>query len=149
LATDDLYTPLGLDKKPARGGLSPLIYPVIPGLLGIALVTFVIWNVVHHDRSGGKPMAAAKTDMSAPGHAAKLSPSEPDARRLKAPAPSVRPRNRPTQALERAKEETLDQAAAERMVTVIDGRTGAHQQVKIPAPAAPRSSGAPTSSSSR
>jgi hypothetical protein len=112
-AADDLYAPPGLDKEPARACRSLLVYPVIAGLLGIALVTFVIWILIDRDRFGGEPMAAAKTDMSAPGHAAKLSPSEPDAAAPESTG-AISPAEEIAQlkALECAKQETLNQAAA-------------------------------------
>jgi hypothetical protein len=124
---------------------------VSAGLLGIALVSFVIWIVVDHDRFGSEPMAAAKTDMSAPSHAAKLSPSARDAAASES-ASAISPAKEIVQlkAQELGKEETLDQAAAgrgEHIVTIIDGRTGARLQVKVPAPAAPRSPEAPPPSS--
>jgi polysaccharide deacetylase 2 family uncharacterized protein YibQ len=114
VATDDLYAPLGLDKKPARARLSPLVYSATAGLLGIALATFVIWVVVGHDPFGGEPMAVAKTDVRVvePGHAVRLRSSEPD---------GTSPES--TGAISPAED-------------IIDGRSGARQEVKIPATAA-------------
>jgi uncharacterized protein len=142
VATDDLYAPLGLGKKPARARLSPLVYSVAAGLLGVALATFVIWVVVGHDPFGGEPMAVAKTDVRVvePSHAVRLRLSEPDATSPESTG-AISPAEEIAQlkALERAKERTLDQAAGrtEQTVTIIDGRSGARQEVRIPAPAAP------------
>jgi uncharacterized protein len=141
VATDDLYAPLGLDKKPARARLSPLFYSVAAGLLGVALATFVIWVVVGHDPFGGEPMAVAKTDVRVvePGHTVRLRSSGPDATSPESTG-AIGPAEEIAQlkALERAKEKSLDQAAgrAEQVITIIDGKSGARQEVKIPAPAA-------------
>jgi polysaccharide deacetylase 2 family uncharacterized protein YibQ len=142
VARDDLYAPLGLDKKPARARLSPLVYSAAAGLLGVALAAFVIWIVVGHDPFGGEPMALAKTNVRVvePNQAVRLRLSEPDPTSPESTG-AISPAEEIAQlkALERAKEKTLDQAAgrAEQTVTIIDGRSGARQEVKIPAPAAP------------
>jgi uncharacterized protein len=138
VATDDLFAPLGLDKKPARARLTPSVYPVAAGLLGLALATFVVWVMVGHDPFGGEPMAVAKSNLGAAGtgNADALRPSEtapPEITGAISPAEEIAQ----LKAQERAKEKALDQAAAgrgEQIVTIIDGRNGARQEVKIPAP---------------
>ncbi len=142
MATDDLYAPLGLDKKAARARLSPLVYSVAAGLLGVALATFVIWVLFGHDPFGGEPMAVAKTNVRVvePGQAARLRLSEPDAASPESTG-AIGPAEEIAQlkSLERAKEKTPDQGAgrAEQIVTIIDGRSGARQEVRIPAPVEP------------
>jgi len=138
VATDDLFAPLGLDKKPARARLPSFLLPVTAGVLGIALATFVIWVMVGHDPLGGEPMAVAKVNPGAAARTVELRPSETD------PTPpeftgAITPAEEIAQlkARERAKEKALDQAAAsrgEQIVTIIDGRSGARQEVKIPGP---------------
>jgi uncharacterized protein len=135
VATDDLFAPLGQDKKPARARLTPSIYPVAAGLLGLALATFVVWVMVGHDPFGGEPMAVAKANLGAAGtgNADALRPSPPEITGAISPAAEIAQ----LKAQERAKEKALDQAAAgrgEQIVTIIDGRNGARQEVKIPAP---------------
>jgi uncharacterized protein len=138
VATDDLFAPLGQDKKPARARLTPSVYPVAAGLLGLALATFVVWVMVGHDPFGGEPMAVAKANLGAAGtgNADALRPSEtapPEITGAISPAAEIAQ----LKAQERAKEKALDQAAAgrgEQIVTIIDGRNGARQEVKIPAP---------------
>jgi polysaccharide deacetylase 2 family uncharacterized protein YibQ len=135
VATDDLFAPLGLDKKPARARLTPSVYPVAAGLLGLALATFVVWVMVGHDPFGGEPMAVAKVNLGAAGTPGALRPSEtapPEITGAISPAEEIAR----LKAQERAKEKVLDQAAAgrgEQIVTIIDGRNGARQEVKIPA----------------
>jgi uncharacterized protein len=139
VATDDLYAPLGLDKKPAGARPSPLVYSAAAGLLGIALATFVIWVVVGHDPFGGEPMAVARTDVRVveSGHTTKLRSSGPDSSSPESTG-AIGPAEEIAQlkTLERAKEKSLD-GRAEQIITIIDGRSGARQEVKIPAPAAP------------
>jgi uncharacterized protein len=135
VATDDLFAPLGQDKKPARARLTPSVYPVAAGLLGLALATFVVWVMVGHDPFGGEPMAVAKANLGAAGtgNADALRPSPPEITGAISPAAEIAQ----LKAQERAKEKALDQAAAgrgEQIVTIIDGRNGARQEVKIPAP---------------
>ena len=138
MATDDLFAPLGLDKKPARARLPSFLLPVTAGVLGIALATFAIWVAVGHDPLGGEPMAVAKVNPGAAAGTAELRPSETEAT-----PPEITGAITPAEeiarlkAQERAKEKALDQAAAgrgEQIVTIIDGRSGARQEVKIPGP---------------
>jgi uncharacterized protein len=131
VATDDLYAPLGLDKKAARARLSPLVYSVAAGLLGVALATFVIWVLFGHDPFGGEPMAVAKTNVRVvePGQAARLRLSEPDAA-----SPENTGAISPAEDIAQLKApERAAPGRAEQIVTIIDGRSGARQEVRIPA----------------
>jgi uncharacterized protein len=140
VATDDLYSPLGLGKKPARFRLPPVVLAVAAGALGIGLGTFAIWVMVRNDPFGGEPMAVARVDLGVAeaGVAAKLRPSQPDAA-----APENTGTVSPAEEIallekrEQAGEDIRDRAPAgrgEQIVTIIDGRSGARQEVKIPAP---------------
>jgi hypothetical protein len=138
VATDDLFAPLGLDKKPARARLPSFLLPVTAGVLGIALATFVTWVMVGHDPLGGEPIAVAKVNPGAAARTVELRPSETD------PTPpeitgaiTTAEEIAQLKAQERAKEKALHQAATsrgEQIVTIIDGRSGARQEVKIPGP---------------
>jgi hypothetical protein len=143
VASDDLFAPLGLDKKPVRARLTPSLYPVAAGLLGLALATFAVWIMVGHDPFGGEPMAVAKANLgAATGTAVELRPSQADAAPETTGAINPPEEIAQLKAQERAKEKALDQAAAgrgEQIVTIIDGRSGARQEVRIPA-----TSGTPT-----
>jgi uncharacterized protein len=140
VTTDDMYSPLGLGKKPARFRLPPVVLAGAAGALGIGLGTFAIWVMVRNDPFGGEPMAVARVDLGVAeaGVAAKLRPSQPD---------SAAPENTGTvspaeeiallEKREQAGEDIRDRAPAgrgEQIVTIIDGRSGARQEVKIPAP---------------
>jgi polysaccharide deacetylase 2 family uncharacterized protein YibQ len=140
VTTDDLYSPLGLGKKPARFSLPPVVLAGAAGALGIGLGTFAIWVMVRTDPFGGEPMAVARVDLGVAeaGVAAKLRPSQPDAA-----APENTGTVSPAEEIallekrEQAGEDIRDRAPAghsEQIVTIIDGRSGARQEVKIPAP---------------
>jgi polysaccharide deacetylase 2 family uncharacterized protein YibQ len=144
VATDDLYSPLGLSKKPARFRLPPVVLAVAAGVLGIGFGILAIWVMARNDPFGGEPMAVAKADLGAveAGVAAKLRPSQPDAA-PDAAAPENTGTISPAEEIaqlkkrEKAGEDIQDRATAgrgEQIVTIIDGRSGARQEVKIPAP---------------
>ena len=133
MATDDLYSPLGLGKKPARFRLPPVVLRVAAGALGIGLATFAFWMMVRNDPFGGEPMAVAKADLGVAdaGVAAKLRPSQPDAAAPENTG-SISPAEEIAQLekREQAGEAIQDRAAAgrgEQIVTIIDGRSGARQ----------------------
>ena len=138
MATDDLFAPLGLDKKPARTRLPSFLLPVAAGVLGITLATFVIWVMVGHDPLGGEPMAVAKVNPRGAARTVELRRSETEATPPEITgAITAAEEIAQLKAQERAKEKALDQAAAsrgEQIVTIIDGRSGARQEVKIPGP---------------
>jgi polysaccharide deacetylase 2 family uncharacterized protein YibQ len=133
-----IFLPRWARTRSPRARLTPSVYPVAAGLLGLALATFVVWVMVGHDPFGGEPMAVAKANLGAAGtgNADALRPSEtapPEITGAISPAAEIAQ----LKAQERAKEKALDQAAAgrgEQIVTIIDGRNGARQEVKIPAP---------------
>jgi uncharacterized protein len=144
VATDDLYSPLGLSKKPARFRLPPVVLAAAAGALGIGFGTLAIWVMVRSDPFGGEPMAVAKADLGAAeaGVAAKLRPSQPD---TAAPenTGTISPAEEVAQLEKREQtgEDIQDRAIAgrgERIVTIIDGRSGARQDVKISSPTEPR-----------
>jgi uncharacterized protein len=139
VATDDLYAPLGLNNKPARARRSPVIYALIAGLFGLGLVTSVVCVVVGYNPFGPALPVVAKPDRPAVagGQTIKLRPTEDDAA-----SPRVTGAIGPAEEIaglkpqERAREQALDQPAAgrgERIITIIDGSSGARREIKIPA----------------
>ncbi len=138
MATDDLYAPLGLGSKPARSRRS-IIYSIAGGLLGVTFAVAVIWALAGHDPLGGRPAAAARsgpvgTDVGA---IAQLRPSATDlappqvtgALRHVDSAPSAQAHDAETPP------EPAPPAANERIITIIDGSSGARREIRIPAPA--------------
>jgi polysaccharide deacetylase 2 family uncharacterized protein YibQ len=142
VATDDLYAPLGLNNKPAQARRSPVVYALVAGLFGVGLATSVICVVVGYNPFGpASPVVVAKPDR--PGVAGaqmvKLRPSEDDAASAQVTG-AVGPAEEIVElkAQERGREQAPDQAAAgrgERIITIIDGSSGARREVKIPAAA--------------
>jgi polysaccharide deacetylase 2 family uncharacterized protein YibQ len=92
--------------------------------------------MVGHDPLGGEPMAVAKVDLAA--GAVELRPSDTGT----TPHPmtgAITPAEEfaRLEAQERTKDKALNEAVAgrgEQIVTIIDGRSGARQEVRIPAP---------------
>src|SRR6516165_5039367 len=92
--------------------------------------------MVGHDPLGGEPMAVAKVDLAA--GAVELRPSDTGT----TPHPmtgAITPAEEfaRLKAQEHTKDKALNEAVAgrgEQIVTIIDGRSGARQEVRIPAP---------------
>jgi uncharacterized protein len=133
MTVDDLTTPLG--QRPARRRREfPISVPkVIAAALALFLGAFVVWAIVGEDPFGGEPGAAVPIEQ--PGLAAANKPetasppvvltapqdtaSLPGKARGAAAEPG--PVNRPAP------------APGTKTVTIIDGKTGARQEIVIPA----------------
>ena len=143
MATDDLHAPLGLEK-PAAG--RPIVYSVAAAVLGIATAAVVIGAAAWYEpltRSlpmPAPPQAATTPAVIKPEPAVVVGgpatprvqvPAQPPSR----PLPQVTGAIPPAGALDGGK--TQDQPAApgstDRIITIIDGRSGARQEVRIPA----------------
>jgi hypothetical protein len=139
VATDDLHAPLGLER-PAAG--RPIFYSVAAAVLGIAAAAVVIgaaaWYEPHTSSRPAPPQAA--TPAAAP---TVVKPEPPvvagaTPRVVQVPGTAVLPRPLPqiTGAIQPAgvpdgaKEQP---PGADRIITIIDGRSGARQEVRIPA----------------
>jgi len=145
VATDDLNAPLGLRKKQAPFRLPPYTAPVAAGLLGVLLVTFAMWALFNSDPLGGEPMATIKIDLTAdagppperkPLVATKAENPLP-ARPTALPPGEARPK--PREQIPEKSESGPQETAAhkEQIVTIIDGKSGARQEVKIPSSTEP------------
>jgi hypothetical protein len=139
VATDDLHAPLGLDKPAAD---RPIVHSVTAAVLGIAAAALVIGAAAWYaPLSRNQPPQAATPAVVKPEPAAAMSPpATPRAVQVPgAAAPPSRPQITgsilPAGALEAAPSQ--DQPAApgstDRIITIIDGRTGTRQEVRIPA----------------
>jgi uncharacterized protein len=127
MTADDLSAPLGQRKKPRRA--LPLPVPqIIAGVLALFLAVFVLWAIIGDDPFGGEPMAVVPANL----HVANA-PTKAEA----PPAP-------PVAALPSAPKGSDAHAAAapgqntppnSTTITIIDGKTGAKQEVVVPAPA--------------
>jgi polysaccharide deacetylase 2 family uncharacterized protein YibQ len=102
---DDLNTPLG--KKPARSNArwKTLFLPLVTTVFGAMVIVAVAWVVLVDDPLGGEPMATAKLDLPQP----------------KASEKSAAP----------DKAAQSEKTAGEKMVTIIDGKSGARTEVPV------------------
>jgi uncharacterized protein len=123
MAADDLTAPLGREPRRRRRTIKIPVPQILAGALAAFLGLFVLWAAVSDNPFGGEPMAvvpanvqvAKKLDMSAPSQPA-VAPEAPQQAAAAAAAPAPPPANTTT-------------------VTIIDGKTGAKQEVVVPAPA--------------
>lgn len=115
MTTDDLSAPLGQDRPRKRQYRLPFSAPqAIAGLCGLFLTTFLGFAIFNHNPMGGEPLARVSYDPAAlPGEGAAKSAG---------PAPAM-----PKEATAAAKEP----AAGRQTVTIIDGSSGARQDVMI------------------
>ena len=146
MTADDLSAPLGQHRaaRRRRGLPIALSYAAI-ALLALFPAVFVLWALVGEDPFGGEPKVAVaidlraapggnKSDASAGGQAAtgSQSPGSEPAAAARSPPANETPA-------------ALAAAAATRTVTIIDGKTGARQEVAIPVPAPSSTAAAPGS----
>lgn len=136
MSVDDLTAPLGQRRSPRRPVIRvPLPY-VIAGVLALFLGTFVLWATIGNDLLGGEPVAVAAAHL--PSGAA----ANPAGRQAAEGNGGVGRYDGPVQAAPAnpvAKVEhgtRVEPADGSRTVNIINGATGARQEVTIPAPAA-------------
>ncbi len=173
MAADDLSAPLGQETKRGRG-LSTAIKASLPQAIAIALATFlsvfVLWAIIADNPFGGEPIAVVQ--ISAPGPTAPRvisGPAAHEAPAMVAPNASVPvesgpgrydgpPENPltipvPSGLPAPGMAESPANAGNSRTVTIIDGKTGARQEIVIPGssepqntPSTPGTPGAPGTS---
>jgi len=131
MTVDDLTAPLGQRPVKRRRELPVSVPKVIAAALALFFAAFVVWAIFSDNPFGGEPMAAVPIDqrglaaankpqvappsaLTAPETAASL----PGAREV-APEPQQVSRPAPPQGT--------------KTVTIIDGKTGARQEILIPA----------------
>jgi polysaccharide deacetylase 2 family uncharacterized protein YibQ len=130
MATDDLTAPLGREIKKRRRTIKIPVPQIVTGLLVAFFAIFALWAVVADDPFGGEPMAVvpaniqvtAKTSNSgaAPSPVVTADADQVHAGQAAAPAGAAPP---------------APAAPATTTITIIDGKTGAKQEVQVPAPA--------------
>jgi polysaccharide deacetylase 2 family uncharacterized protein YibQ len=135
MSVDDLTAPLGQRRSPRRRVRIPLPY-VIAGSLVLFLGTFVLWAGIGDNPLGGEPMAIVAAHLPS-GTAAK--PAGPQAGdphggpgRYDGPVQGHLPN--PIPKVEHGSE--VEPANGTRTVNIINGTTGAREEVAIPVPAA-------------
>jgi uncharacterized protein len=134
MTADDLSAPLGQQQVKRRRRLPISVPQVIAAALALFLGVFVAWAIVGDDPFGGEPMVAvsidpnAMTAMKKP-EAAVVPEAVPGAQgpgRYDGPADGPRAVSAPPG------QNGAPAGAGTKTVTIIDGKTGARQEVVIP-----------------
>lgn len=130
---DDLNAPLGQRPRQRRGKIHLPVPQIIAGSLALFVGVFVFWAAVRNDPFGGEPVAvvpvppqsgtATKTPSAPDAHEANAVPEGPG--RYDGPAAPGTPGGAGT---------ATTPAPGTRTIDIINGTTGAHQEVTIPAP---------------
>jgi len=127
MATDDLSAPLG-QRHNKRHGIHIPVAPIIAGALALFLAVFVLWAAVADDPFGGEPVAVAPIHLPPPTQK-KTSAAKDTHQASSAPAASGQDGGPvKVQAANAGKPDTTT-------INIINGTTGARQEVTIPAPA--------------
>ncbi|MGC1779689.1 MAG: divergent polysaccharide deacetylase family protein [Xanthobacteraceae bacterium] len=132
MSTDDLTAPLGRPPKKRRLGIKIPVPQIIAGALAAFLGAFVLWAVVADDPYGGEPWAVVSANLRLPAKPTNM-PGQPPATGPAGSAPhdsqaAAAPGTPP------AAPPLAGPAANTTTVTIIDGKTGSHQDIVVPAP---------------
>ena len=120
MAPDDLNAPLGLGKGKRLPKLPASPPQILAGALGLSGLVVVGWATFVHDPLGGQPVAVVATKLSLPGQTEQNgSANQPAAHEAAANAPD-------------AAKAVAAPPPGSKTVTIIDGSSGARQQVVIP-----------------
>jgi len=131
MTADDLSAPLGQRKRKPRPRLAIPVPQLIVAALALFLGVFALWGVVNDNPYGGEPMVAVPIDV----HVAAKKPDAPAPPRSSGAArPAEGGDAKSAAALAPAQPAARVQAPAANTttVTIIDGKTGARQDVVIP-----------------
>lgn len=133
IPNDELNAPLGLNRKQPQKRLP--VAPMVAVALGMAISVFLGWSLLNNDPLGGEPIVVVNAGLKAAGGteqgvaAADSSKSEGEAPiRVVPPSISRLPPREPGG----ADEKVPGKSGGEQVVTIIDGKSGARQEVKIP-----------------
>jgi uncharacterized protein len=129
MTADDLSAPLGLQSKRRRRKIKIPVPQIIAGVLALFLGVFVLWAVVADDPFGGEPVAVIPANLQ-------LAAKPPDAPGAPPPPTALADasQNHDTQAAAPAPPAAPNVPANSTTVTIIDGKTGAKEDVLVPAP---------------
>jgi uncharacterized protein len=137
MSVDDLTAPLGQRRSPRRRAIRiPLPYVVV-GALGLFLGTFVLWATIGDDPLGGEPIAIVAANLPN-GAAASPAAGHQAAERNGGPGRYDGPvQGSPPNPVPKVEHGTAAEPGNRtRTINIINGTTGARQEVTIPAPAA-------------
>jgi hypothetical protein len=131
MTADDLSAPLGLAPKRRRYRINIPVPKIIAGALALFLGAFVLWAVVADDPFGGEPIAVVPANLQ-------LAAKPPDASGAPPPPPTAlsdAAQHHDIAAAPPAPAPPPAAPANTTTVTIIDGKTGAKQDVLVAAPA--------------
>jgi uncharacterized protein len=136
MTADDLSAPLGRQPKKRRRSIKLPVAQIIAGVLALFLGIFVLWAIVADDPFGGEPMAVAPANLRVAVKTSQAGPQPPtaDARQTADQVPGQSQGQARNQAAE-PPAGVPGQPANTTTVTIIDGKTGARQDVVVAAPA--------------
>ncbi len=132
MTADDLSAPLGRQPKKRRLSIKIPVPQIIAGALALFLGVFVLWAVVADDPFGGEPMAVVPANL-------RVTAKPADAAAAPKPlaaAEAVQQHDEPSALAATAPGSAPAAPANTTTVTIIDGKTGAHQDVQVAAPTA-------------
>ena len=131
---DDFDTPLGQHLKKRRRLRVPITAAqVIAGCLALFLGTFIVWAVLANNPFGGEPVAVAPINLHS-GTPAKASEGQAP---VKVVAANPDHNDSPTPVPAAAEQAKAPPAGTTKTITIIDGKTGARQEMSIPATETP------------
>jgi len=126
MTADDLSSPLGQQQAKRRWRLPVSASQVIAGALAIFFAVFVVWAIVGENPFGGEPVVAVPIDL----HAV-VATKKSEAPAMPQAVPGAQPPGN-SPATMPAPPAQNSAAAGTKTVTIIDGKTGARQEVVIP-----------------
>jgi len=133
MTADDLSAPLGLQPKRRRRRINIPVPQIVVGALALFLGAFVLWAVVADDPFGGEPMAVVPANLQ-------LAAKPPDAAGAPPPPTALADTTAHNDAAAAAPAAASAAPPAQAVppdsttVTIIDGKTGAKQDVVVPSP---------------
>jgi uncharacterized protein len=135
MATDDLSAPLGQHRKKRRASIRLPIPQLVAGALALFLAIFVAWAAIIDNPFGGEPVAVVPIH-SPPAAPAKAAGAEKHSVAAAKPAGPGGPGryDGPGQAPPAAAQGKAPIPPGSTTVNIINGTTGARQEVVIPAP---------------
>jgi uncharacterized protein len=143
MTSDDLSAPLGRRPKKPRSRFKLPIPQIVATALALFFGIFVLWAVVADDPFGGEPMAVVPANLKIAAKAPTAAAPQPGAM-AEAGQAAGGSEGHAAAALPAANAQNGAQGAKPNTttVTIIDGKTGAQQEVVVPAPV-PGSNAAP------
>src|ERR1700761_1476388 len=132
MSMDDLTAPLGRQLKSRRRAIKLPVPQIIAGALAAFLGVFVLWAVVADDPYGGEPWAVIPANL-------RLATKSSDGPAQPTPNPPGASQPQNSQSTQSntvpAPQVPATPAPNTTTVTIIDGKTGARQDVVVPGPA--------------